>query len=472
MECFFFCEKTKKGENHMAATRLIALHINKGKTLAQCLKERTDYSENAEKTNGGQYISTYECDAKTADEEFLLSKRQYLHITGRIQRDDVIAYQIRQSFLPGEITPQEANDIGQELALRFTKGRHAFLVATHVDRAHIHNHIIFNSTTLDYKRKFKNFHYSAYAVRKISDLICIEHGLSVIQAAPVPDKKARPVYPERVSHRDLLKEEIERILLQRPKDFDEFLFYLSKAGYEIKYGTYTAVRKIGQERFIRFRSLGEDYSEAAIKKRLLPKHRMDFIVDIEKKLREGKGAGYERWAKNFNVKQMAQSILFLEEHGIRDFKELSQKADAYLKQFDELSSYIKKREGRLAEIHELQKHIVNYARTKEVYVNYRKAGYSKKFYEEHREEISLHQAAKEVFSPYGKNGLPKMHDLKEESKQLTIEKKTAYRKYYQVKKEMREYVIARKNLELILDESSKEQEEKNRKEQQEKNQEM
>lgn len=132
----------------MAATRLIALHINKGKTLAQCLKERTDYSENAEKTNDGQYISTYECDAKTADEEFLLSKRQYLHITGRIQRDDVIAYQIRQSFLPGEITPQEANDIGQELALRFTKGRHAFLVATHVDRAHIHNHIIFNSTTV------------------------------------------------------------------------------------------------------------------------------------------------------------------------------------------------------------------------------------------------------------------------------------------------------------------------------------
>ena len=131
----------------MAATRLIALHINKGKTVAQCLADRTDYSENAAKTEDGKYISAYACDAKTCDEEFLLSKRQYEHITGRTQAHDVIAYQIRQSFKPGEITPEEANKVGYETAMRFTKGKHAFIVATHVDRAHIHNHIIFNSTT-------------------------------------------------------------------------------------------------------------------------------------------------------------------------------------------------------------------------------------------------------------------------------------------------------------------------------------
>ena len=122
----------------MAATRLIALHINKGKTVAQCLADRTDYSENAAKTEDGKYISAYACDAKTCDEEFLLSKRQYEHITGRTQAHDVIAYQIRQSFKPGEITPEEANKVGYETAMRFTKGKHAFIVATHVDRAHIH----------------------------------------------------------------------------------------------------------------------------------------------------------------------------------------------------------------------------------------------------------------------------------------------------------------------------------------------
>lgn len=141
----------------MAATRLIALHINKGKTVAQCLADRTDYSENAAKTEDGKYISAYACDAKTCDEEFLLSKRQYEHITGRTQAHDVIAYQIRQSFKPGEITPEEANKVGYETAMRFTKGKHAFIVATHVDCAHIHNHIIFNSTTLDCTRKFRDF---------------------------------------------------------------------------------------------------------------------------------------------------------------------------------------------------------------------------------------------------------------------------------------------------------------------------
>ena len=121
----------------MAATRLIALHVNKGKTVAQCLADRTDYSQNAAKTNDGEFISSYECDPKTADEEFLLSKRQYQHITGRQQKNNIIAYQIRQSFKPGEITPEEANQVGYETAMRWTKGKHAFIVATHIDKSHI-----------------------------------------------------------------------------------------------------------------------------------------------------------------------------------------------------------------------------------------------------------------------------------------------------------------------------------------------
>ena len=152
----------------MAATRLIALHVNKGKTVAQCLADRTDYSENAAKTNNGEFISSYECEAKTADEEFLLSKRQYQHITGRQQKNNIIAYQIRQSFKPGEVTPEEANQVGYETAMRFTKGKHAFIVATHIDKAHIHNHIIYNSTTLDCTRKFKNFFLSGLAVQRVT----------------------------------------------------------------------------------------------------------------------------------------------------------------------------------------------------------------------------------------------------------------------------------------------------------------
>ena len=133
----------------MAATRLIALHVNKGKTVAQCLADRPDYSQNAAKTNDGEFISSYECDPKTADEEFLLSKRQYQHITGRQQKNNIIAYQIRQSFKPGEITPEEANQVGYETAMRWTKGKHAFIVATHIDKSHIHNHIIYTTYSME-----------------------------------------------------------------------------------------------------------------------------------------------------------------------------------------------------------------------------------------------------------------------------------------------------------------------------------
>lgn len=126
----------------LAATRLIALHKNKGMTVAACLKKRTDYIENPDKTEQGQFVSSYACSALTADEEFLLTKRQYDLVNGRRQKSDVIAYQIRQSFRPGEITAEEANKVGYELAMRFTKGKHAFVVATHTDRQHIHNHVI------------------------------------------------------------------------------------------------------------------------------------------------------------------------------------------------------------------------------------------------------------------------------------------------------------------------------------------
>lgn len=139
----------------MAATRLIAMHQNKGKSVGQCLKDRTDYAKNGDKTEHGEMISSYACDKETVDEEFMLAKQEYLRITGRKPKGDIIAYQIRQSFKPGEITPEEANEIGYETALRFTKGNHAFIVATHIDRAHIHNHIFFVKKWISYYRKIQ-----------------------------------------------------------------------------------------------------------------------------------------------------------------------------------------------------------------------------------------------------------------------------------------------------------------------------
>lgn len=171
-----------KGGLPTATTYYKKHKISKGETIAQSLKERFDYGQNPDKTEGGELISSYGCDHMTADAEFLLSKAKYKAATGREQRRDadVLCYQIRQSFKPGEITPEEANRIGYETAMRWTKGKYAFFVATHTDKAHIHNHIYYNSTSLDCTRKFRDFIGSGRAVRRLSDRICLENDLSVI----------------------------------------------------------------------------------------------------------------------------------------------------------------------------------------------------------------------------------------------------------------------------------------------------
>ena len=226
----------------MAATRLIAMHQNKGRSILQCIKDRTDYAQNGEKTEGGELVSSYACDPESVEEEFELSKREYDHLTGRRQAGDIIAYQIRQSFKPGEVTAEEANRIGYETAMRWTKGKHSFIVATHVDKAHIHNHIIYNSTDIDNRRKFRNFFFSGIALQKVSDLVCLENGLSVIKPAKPGERQKRTTYAETKSFRSGIREAIDECMKKDPRDLDELLRYLEELGYEIKRGKYIAVK--------------------------------------------------------------------------------------------------------------------------------------------------------------------------------------------------------------------------------------
>lgn len=467
----------------MAATRLIALHINKGKTVAQCLADRTDYSENAAKTEDGKYISAYACDAKTCDEEFLLSKRQYEHITGRTQAHDVIAYQIRQSFKPGEITPEEANKVGYETAMRFTKGKHAFIVATHVDRAHIHNHIIFNSTTLDCTRKFRDFRLSGLALARLSDIICLEHRLSVIIRKPYGERQKRTEYPEKKSQRDEICESIDAALARKPKDFRELIGILQEAGYEYKDGKQPALRGKGHARFARFRSFGKGYSveelcevlagNAIHKSKFAEKTRtsarsaqvhqkaeLSFLIDVRAKMQAGKGAGYARWAKVFNLKQMAKAMMFMEEHGIKSYAELKEKADGISEKCDALLESVKADEERMSEVSVLRKHLINYAKAKDVFAAYKASGYNREFYEAHRDTLALRSAAKKAFDAYKKEKkLPRISELNAEYAMLLERKKSSYAEYRKTKSEMQDWLVAQKIVQEILkeDEQKKEQ---------------
>ena len=447
----------------LAATRLIALHKNKGMTVAACLKNRTDYIENPDKTEQGQFVSSYACSALTADEEFMLTKRQYDLVNGRRQKSDVIAYQIRQSFRPGEITAEEANKVGYELAMRFTKGKHAFVVATHTDRQHIHNHVIFNSTALDGTKKFRDFFFSALAVQRLSDLICLEHQLSVIEIKPYRERQKRTLYPPKESNRDRLCRVIDSVLDEKPKDYEDFLQKLEQQGYEVKRGKYTSVKGARQKRFIRFRTLGTGYSEDEIKavlegkakhqpyqKKQAKEQPFQLLVDIQEKIAEGKSVGYKKWATKFNLKEMSKTLLFLQEQKIGSAEELRERAAAATERYHAMGDSIKAAEARLTQIAVLKTHIINYAKTRPAYDAYRKSGYSKKFLEAHREEITLHKAAKAAFDEAGMKKLPKVKELDAEYAELLIKKKAAYPDYRKARDEMQQLMKAQKNVELFF----------------------
>ena len=443
----------------MAATRLIALHQHKGRTVAQSLGERTDYAKNPEKTEKGETVTSFGCDPYTVDEEFMLQKRQYYQTTGKKQHSDVIAYQIRQSFKPGEITAEEANRVGYELALRFTKGKYSFIVAT--------------STSMDGTKKFKDFWRSGLALQKLSDLICLEHGLSVIEQKPYDEREKRTAFPKKTSARDAICQQIDEILARKPKDFPAFLDEMKKAGYEIKTGANVAVKSSGQKRFIRLSSLPDGYKEADIMAVLSGKVKLQsrtatrtdnqyrsragsWLIDVEKKLTE-KGPGYAKWAKRHNLKQVSKSFLFLRDQKIRGLSHLSSLVEEKTKARDDLLDSIKASESRLAEIATLKKHIINYSKTRSTYEEYRKAGYSKKFLEAHREEITLHKAAKQAFDELGVKRLPKVKDLNAEYAELFSGKKAAYAEYRRLRDEAQELAIAESNLSSLFESEKEEQ---------------
>ena len=335
----------------------------------------------------------------------------------------MLAYHIRQAFKPGEITPEDANRIGRELAERFTKGRYQFIVATHIDRGHVHNHIIFAAVSEDAGRRFRDFLGTAKAVRKISDRLCLENGLSVIENP----KRGRKDYGKWLGD-------------QRPLSAQEKVRDAIDAALAQRRGSSLSFLAPGQEKATRCRkkTLGDDYTPEAIQERIegrrvvsssrskapaKPARKVNLLIDIQSKLQAGKGAGYAQWAKVFNLKQMAQTISFLEENGLLEYDALAARAAEGTARFNELSGTIKRTEGRMAEIAALQKQIVNYSKTRDVYAAYRKAGYSKKFLAAHETEILLHKAAKAAFDKLCLQKLPTYKMLQAEYAGLLAEKK-------------------------------------------------
>ena len=306
---------------------------------------------------------------------------------------------------------QRLNHIENDLLNNF---RRLGVIATTMngkERLHLMHSMfhIYYSTSLDATRKFKNFFLSGLAVQRLSDMVCLEHGLSIITPKPYRERQKRTVYPKKRTQRDELCDAIDAVLKQKPKSFDGFVQALADMGFEFKDGKQPAFKGENQKRFIRLRSLGEGYSKEEIQAVISGKNlnkskgrsakapapkQFQMLIDIQAKMAEGKTVGYEKWAKKFNRKEAARTVILLKEKGLGNYDDLTAHIENLSARFDALSDSIKVAEKRMVEVQALQQHIKNYRNTRQIYIEYRKSGYSKKFFEEHRQEITIHKAAK------------------------------------------------------------------------------
>ena len=413
-------------------------------------------------------MSSYLCDPETAHAEFMLVKGQYQAETGRTAEQGALCYQIRQAFPQGEVTPKEANRIGYETAMRWTKGKYQFFVCTHTDKGHIHNHIYYNSTAYDRSRKFRNFIGSSFALRRLSDRVCLEHALSVVERPKLHSKgrflhygqwqgEVRPP-----SQKEQIRCAIDTALSKRPADFADFLRRMEAVGFQVVHGRGGVIsfRAPGHDRAARLRAstLGAGYGREDIQavidgkaptrtapvRRAPTPRRVNLLIDIQERMRQGKGPAYERWAKVYNLKQMAAALQYLKEHQLFEYDDLAAKTDAATERFHTLAGVIQQTEAELSRVSDLMAAVVQYAKTRPAFDGYKAAKYSRKYLAEHEAELADYRAAKATMAELlGGEKLPKMDVLKEKRRQLAARKKALYLEYRKAQQDMRELVAVK-----------------------------
>ena len=306
--------------------------VTKIKPVKSTLSKALDYIQNPDKTDGKMLVSSFGCSYETADIEFEYTLSQAL------QKGNNLAFHLIQSFEPGEVDYEKAHEIGKQLADAVTKGQHEYVLTTHIDKGHIHNHIIFCAVNFVDYHKYNSNKRSYYGIRNMSDKLCRENGLSVVVPGKGSKGKSYAEYTaekQGTSYKAKLKTAIDTLIPQ-VKDFDELLRRLQEMGYEIKQGKYISFRAAGQERFTRTKTLGAAYTEEAIKERikgvyvaktktLREDKKIRLVVDLENSIKAQQSAGYERWAKIHNLKQAAKSMNFLTENKIEYYSELESK---------------------------------------------------------------------------------------------------------------------------------------------------
>ena len=431
--------------------------VTKIKPVKSTLSKALDYIENPDKTDGKMLVSSFGCSYETADIEFGYTLSQAL------DKGSNLAFHLIQSFAPGEVDYEKAHEIGKQLADAVTKGQHEYVVTTHIDKGHIHNHVIFCAVNFVDHHKYNSNKRSYYGIRNMSDKLCRENGLSVVVPGKGSKGKSYAEYQAEktgTSWKGKLKIAVDALIPQ-VSSFEELLQRLQAAGYEIKPGKYVSCRAPGQERFTRLKTLGADYTEEAIRERIAgrrakaakaPREQRDvsLLIDIENSIKAAQSKGYEQWAKIHNLKQAAKTMNFLTEHKIEQYADLVSRIEEMSAESGQAADALKNAEKRLADMAVLIKNVSTYQKTKPVYDAYRKARNREKYRAGQEQAIILHEAAARSLKAAGIAKLPNLAALQSEYEALQAQKEALYADYGKLKKKVREYDIIKQNIDSIL----------------------
>ena len=431
--------------------------VTKIKPVKSTLSKALDYIENPDKTDGKMLISSFGCSYETADIEFGYTLSQAL------DKGSNLAFHLIQSFAPGEVDYEKAHEIGKQLADAVTKGQHEYVVTTHIDKGHIHNHVIFCAVNFVDHHKYNSNKRSYYGIRNMSDKLCRENGLSVVVPGKGSKGKSYAEYQAEktgTSWKGKLKIAVDALIPQ-VSSFEELLTRLQAAGYEIKPGKYVSCRAPGQERFTRLKTLGADYTEEAIRERIAgrrakaakaPREQRDvsLLIDIENSIKAAQSKGYEHWAKIHNLKQAAKTMNFLTENKIEQYTDLVSRIEEVAAESEQAADALKSVEKRLADMAVLMKHVATYQKTKPVYGAYRKAKNKERYRAGHERDIILHEAAARSLKASGITKLPNLAAMQKEYEALQAQKEALYADYGKLKKKVREYDVIKQNIDSIL----------------------
>ena len=431
--------------------------VTKIKPVKSTLSKALDYIENPDKTDGKMLISSFGCSYETADIEFGYTLSQAL------DKGNNLAFHLIQSFAPGEVDYEKAHEIGKQLADAVTKGQHEYVLTTHIDKGHVHNHIIFCAVNFVDHHKYNSNKRSYYGIRNMSDKLCRENGLSVVVPGKGSKGKSYAEYQAEktgTSWKGKLKIAVDALIPQ-VSSFEELLTRLQAAGYEIKPGKYVSCRAPGQERFTRLKTLGADYTEEAIRERIAgrrakaakaPREQrgVSLLIDIENSIKAAQSKGYEQWAKIHNLKQAAKTMNFLTEHKIEQYADLVSRIEEMAAESGQAADALKDAEKRLADMAVLIKNVSTYQKTKPVYDAYRKARNREKYRAGQEQAIILHEAAARSLKAAGIAKLPNLAALQSEYEALQAQKEALYADYGKLKKKVREYDIIKQNIDSIL----------------------